>query len=129
MTSSGIAESLGVATLVCIVLLTVSSPIIYTGLKNKGRFSELHSICSNDDEADIGEYVAFSGTIQSRSGTIKSPMRSRPCCLAMWDICTLQRRAIIGAGAVWTKYWIGMKADNIIIETGDREVSIRNLST
>lgn len=126
--SSGPAESVGSAMLMCIVLLILSSPIIYAGWKNRGRFQELSSIESRPSDSSVGDYVLFSGRIRSISESIRSPLRGNSCCLAMWDICELKRRGTLGAGYVWSQEALGMKGGELVVDTEEGDVKVDGLS-
>lgn len=126
--TSGPIESVASAMLLCTVLLTLASPIIYSGWKNRGRFQKLSSIESRPSDSSTGDYVLFSGTIESVSENIRSPLRKDSCCLAMWDICRLKRRGTLGTGFVWSQEAIGMEGGKLILDTEDGNVEIENLS-
>jgi hypothetical protein len=128
MTSSGLIESIGAATMMCTVLLILGSPLIYAGWKNRKRFRELSSINSNFNNSTVGDYIIISGDIKSSTGIISSPFQSNNCCLAMWDISSLKRRGTLGAGFVWSQEALGIKSKDLVISTDSGDVKVKKLS-
>lgn len=128
MASSGLLESIGSASMMCIVLLTLSSPIIYAGWKNRNRFQKLSSVNTNFRKCSIDDPVAISKEIKDTSKLINSPFRSKNCCISIYDICTLRRRGTLGVGFVWSQECIGIRGDEIVIGNNGNNISVNNLS-
>lgn len=125
---SSLVESLGAGFLLCFVLLTLGSPIIYAGWKNRERFRNISSIPRELENASVGDQVAISGNVDKSSKRTDSPFQSKNCQLAMWDICRLKRRGTLGTGFVWSQEAIGIRSHQMIIETSDGNVRVDNLS-
>lgn len=111
-----------------VVLLVLSSPLIYAGWKNKNRFGKLSSVNSEWQDSSTGETVAVSGRITKSSEQIKSPFQSKVCSLVMWDISTLKRRGTLGAGFVWSQEAIGIDGNKLVISTDDRDINVDGIS-
>lgn len=126
---SSLGESIVSAMFMCIVLLALSSPLIYAGWKNRDRYYELSSVNTDFKESAINKPVFVSGKIDNVSKKIESPFRSKKCSLAMWDISVLKRIGKLDTGIVWSQYCMGIIGDNITINTGDQDVKIRGLNT
>jgi hypothetical protein len=111
------------------VLLAVSSPFMYAGLKNKNRYYELSSIDKDFEMASINDLVFVSGEIGNVSEKIESPFRSKKCSLAMWDISVLKRFGKADSSTIWSQSCIGLIGDNTMIDTGDQEIKVKDLNS
>lgn len=122
-------KSIASAILLCMVLLAVSSPLIYAGLKNRNRYSEFSSISKDFDTASLNEPVFISGKICNMSDKIESPFRSKECSLAIWDISVLKRFGRADSSSIWSQSCIGLIGDKTMIDIGDEKIKIRNLNS
>lgn len=129
LSTSTALESIGASILMLIVLLVLSSPLIYAGWKNKSRFDKLSSVNSKWESSSEGEPIAMSGRIKSSSERIESPFNAKICSLAVWDISTLKRRGTLGAGFVWSQEAVGIDGNELVIETDNRDINVDRISS
>lgn len=128
LSTSTALESIGASIMMLIVLLVLSSPLIYAGWKNKSRFDKLSSANSKWESSSEGEPIAMSGRIKSSSERIESPFNAKICSLAVWDISTLKRRGTLGTGFVWSQEAVGIDGSELTIDTGDRNINVDRIS-
>lgn len=120
-----IAVAAGTALLVALVLLLVSSPLLYMGWKRRRRYRRLRSLpVETPETVEAGSPALVTGTVDDPKREQSSPVAGEPCVLAAWDIREWHR----GRNSVWLTAARGVDGTEFSLSGEDRSVVVPDLS-
>ncbi|WP_436934130.1 hypothetical protein [Halovenus marina] len=112
------------------VLLLLSSPLLYRGLKHRTRYRRFRERpVETPATATPGETALVTGTAtENERGSISAPLSTDPALLAGWDIHSLHRYDALGVKHAWGQEALGVDTEGFHVRGDGQHVAVPDWS-